>query len=545
MRKLLAIYSDRFKQIGFKKSGSSFIINKSKPKANKDGETDEESITKDDKVCYIDLDSKLITRKKGTQFIRNELYKQIEGKFADNTLYVDNIVLEIPMQISAEIESYNIHNGKDIFKLSDGKEITVKDDTIVIHDMLDEFKDLVKDEPTSDLDLLMDIKLINNNWNCELTDDEIRQLVIDYNNDSSEIKSEKSRIRALLDFKKSLEISKIGELKSDTEDDEDRHIEESTDEEYLDVSTKVKNQESLEEEPTELIGDAHCPICHGTGKYINPKFGLVTICSCVEKVRMKKEREQSRLAQISKIKVQATKGEQEAAFRDNLIPEHRKNDVFNINEMQIRAKRVCNENNIRVVADTYKNYITALAKINTSLGSGEGLNKSYIISAPNGFSKTTFANSCIANLYGKGKKMVPYKSLAEIATLLIRETANYNYLRNRQFNRIINKKEGEYDWNDYCTAYLVFCFLTIPEYAEVELSTLKSLLSIRGNAGLATVVFTERPINAYNVSGDVGLYLMSDMFSSHESMSRLDRPLKVEVVKTFNANMKVEKGKDI
>lgn len=545
MRKLLAIYSDRFKQIGFKKSGSSFIINKSKPKANKDEETDKESITKDDKVCYIDLDSKLITRKKGTQFIRNELYKQIEGKFADNILYIDNIVLEIPMQISAEIESYNIHNGKEIFKLSDGKEITVKDDDIVVHDMLDEFKGLVEDEPTSNLDLLIDIKLINNNWNCELTDNEIRQLAIDYNNDSSEIKSEKSRIRALLDFKKSLEISKIGELKSNTEDTEDSHIEESTDEEYLDVSTKTKNQESLIEEPTELIGDEHCPICHGTGKYINPKFGLVTICSCVEKVRMKKEREQSRLAQISKIKVQATKGEQEAAFRDNLIPEHRKNDIFNINEMQIRAKRVCNENNIRVVADTYKNYITALAKINTSLGSGEGLNKSYIISAPNGFSKTTFANSCIANLYGKGKKMVPYKSLAEIATLLIRETANYNYLRNRQFNRIVNKKDGEYDWNDYCTAYLVFCFLTIPEYAEVELSTLKSLLSIRGNAGLATVVFTERPINAYNVSGDVGLYLMSDMFSSHESMSRLDRPLKVEVVKTFNANMKVEKGKDI
>lgn len=545
MRKLLAIYSDRFKQIGFKKSGSSFIINKSKPKANKDEETDKESITKDDKVCYIDLDSKLITRKKGTQFIRNELYKQIEGKFVDNTLYVDNIVLEIPMQISAEIETYNIHNGKEIFKLSDGKEITVKDDVIVVHDMLDEFKDLVEDEPTSNLDLLINIKLINNNWNCELTDDEIKQLVIDYNNDSSEIRSEKSRIRALLDFKKSLEISKIGELKSDTENTEDIAIEESTDEVYLDVSIKTKNQESLIEEQTELIGDEHCPICHGTGRYINPKFGLVTICSCVEKVRMKKEREQSRLAQISKIKVQATKGEQEAAFRDNLIPEHRKNDIFNINEMQIRAKRVCNENNIRVVADTYKNYITALAKINTSLGSGEGLNKSYIISAPNGFSKTTFANSCIANLYGKGKKMVPYKSLAEIATLLIRETANYNYLRNRQFNRIINKKEGEYDWNDYCTAYLVFCFLTIPEYAEVELSTLKSLLSIRGNAGLATVVFTERPINAYNVSGDVGLYLMSDMFSSHESMSRLDRPLKVEVVKTFNANMKVEKGKDI
>lgn len=545
MRKLLAIYSDRFKQIGFKKSGSSFIINKSKPKANKDEETDKESITKDDKVCYIDLDSKLITRKKGTQFIRNELYKQIEGKFVDNTLYVDNIVLEIPMQISAEIETYNIHNGKEIFKLSDGKEITVKDDVIVVHDMLDEFKDLVEDEPTSNLDLLINIKLINNNWNCELTDDEIKQLVIDYNNDSSEIRSEKSRIRALLDFKKSLEISKIGELKSDTENTEDIAIEESTDEVYLDVSIKTKNQESLIEEQTELIGDEHCPICHGTGKYINPKFGLVTICSCVEKVRMKKEREQSRLAQISKIKVQATKGEQEAAFRDNLIPEHRKNDIFNINEMQIRAKRVCNENNIRVVADTYKNYITALAKINTSLGSGEGLNKSYIISAPNGFSKTTFANSCIANLYGKGKKMVPYKSLAEIATLLIRETANYNYLRNRQFNRIINKKEGEYDWSDYCTAYLVFCFLTIPEYAEVELSTLKSLLSIRGNAGLATVVFTERPINAYNVSGDVGLYLMSDMFSSHESMSRLDRPLKVEVVKTFNANMKVEKGKDI
>ena len=39
-----------------------------------------------------------------------------------------------------------------------------------------------------------------------------------------------------------------------------------------------------------------------------------------------------------------------------------------------------------------------------------------MIGAPNGFGKTTFANTCIKRLYAKGKKE-PYRSLLEISAL--------------------------------------------------------------------------------------------------------------------------------
>lgn len=460
-----------------------------------------------------------------------------------------------------------------------------KEEVIKTGDILTEFLTIIPEDNSNKDSLTLEqyqaILLIDNKWHPSGIEDSFDTILIANSTDSREIQSEKNRIRNLIKVKNDIDKLKEESNRSirssedevyydfdietdlNTVDTSDKSLEDklkdaelirvknpdlsSTSDEELNDFLEAVNLDTVIDEP-KIEGDPHCSICHGKGVYENNTLGIKTICNCVAKYKQKKEVEQARKERLEKngpLKVQATLAEQLSARSLNLIPEIREGDIFELNTLTKRVKALCAEHNIGVQGDSYKNYLKTLSNINSVLGSGQNLKYSYIISAPNGFSKTTFANSCIANLNGKGKKMVPYKSLYEIANLLVTETSNYSYLRQRKFDKITHKKENEYDWKDYIDAYLVFCFLTVPEYAEIELSTLKSLLSIRGTRGLATIVFAERPISAYNTKQDVGLFLMSDMFTNYVDSARLDRPLKIEVVRGFRTKMACQAGEDL
>lgn len=282
----------------------------------------------------------------------------------------------------------------------------------------------------------------------------------------------------------------------------------------------------------EHVGDPNCPICKGVGRLKSISFGLIMPCNCVRIIEQRKEIENKRLESIKKLRMNPTSGEAKSAVLSKLVPESRAGDSFMIDMLDKKVKILFEELNARLDKEKYLKYRDSLMEINKIISMGSYPTHSYMISAPNGFSKTTFANTCISRLSGMGKPMVPYKSLDEIATIQDYHILNRRFVQNRQYDKQISKESiGGFDWNDFLNANILFCFLTSPDLVDIEIPVLKTLLSIRGTKGLATVVFAERPINVYRTKEDVELFLMSDIVAYSRETTKYDRPLVIEVIK--------------
>ena len=313
----------------------------------------------------------------------------------------------------------------------------------------------------------------------------------------------------------------------------------------ISMSTGSNNNVNIDD--MEDIGDPNCKICHGKGRYTSGLFGLVLTCECVAH-KKEREAEEARRGKPTEPVYNVTGAQKIQVVAEDLVPYARRDDEFDIGITKERIKGLYGSKNGSVSAKDFKNYASILNTIISSISIGVRLDTSYIIGAPNGFGKTTFANTCIKRLYARGKKAVPYKSLLEIAELRNNHVNNLN----KQFKKAEYKKENDdttyenktYTWKEYCNAEIVFCYLTTPENGWTEWSTLKALITIRATNGLATIVMTDSSLQLYKNNTEIRRYILDDILAPDKQYGGLDRLVHHSVYVIYRTGLGVAVGRD-
>lgn len=288
----------------------------------------------------------------------------------------------------------------------------------------------------------------------------------------------------------------------------------------------------------------NCLKCGGTGVYKDKETGIEVKCECtinrskpentkgIEYLKMLKANEELKNTELQERAY--TNGQNKSIYVYGAVPEHRKDDNYSPEYLKDLAKAIMESSKTPLVG--FKEYKQTLDSIYLSVQSGERLRNSYIISSVNGFSKETFANTCIKELYNSGKKVVPYLSLNEIYNLiqaehlLLKINKAYitednqrsestkdidgivdwkfnkktklvfeNYDVEKFVNRYIN---FEFSYQDFIDAEILFTRLSESFLQCYEMPTLRYLLKERASRGKATVVFTDKSINSLKKEGD-------------------------------------------
>ena len=298
----------------------------------------------------------------------------------------------------------------------------------------------------------------------------------------------------------------------------------------------------------------NCLKCNGTGQYEDKITGLTIKCECqnvknasglkdncvIDNVVPSGVNTDGYIAPMTPNEVarnngELTAGDNESAFAHGIIPKHREDDEFSPDYTRNYINECYKYDKIPVRG--LDKYIELLSKILLDIRSDKRLDRSYFISAHNGYGKTTFANTCIKYLHKAGKKVVPYLSLQEIYNIVIAENLllriNKAYITqdekrvehslensDKYVNWKANKQTGavfeQYNINAFVENYATFnfsyadfinceilftCFS--PSFMQCyELPTLKMLLQERSRRGKATIVFGDQALGAYIKQGD-------------------------------------------
>lgn len=275
-----------------------------------------------------------------------------------------------------------------------------------------------------------------------------------------------------------------------------------------------------------------CEICKDTGIIKSGPLEIEITCKC-QYVREKKKEIITPIYHIKKV-------DSIMAVEKRLIPEDRVNDEYlpevaitNI-EKQIEFQK-CSVKGFNTYKETLDNILL-------SISTGK-LTKSYLIGAPNGFSKTTFVYTCIKRLVASNKKAVPYISLFELAELRVEhEKKILGYINKTKVTEEENNENGgidnytieKYNWDDYIKADVVFVYLTTLDNKKVELSTLKTLLEIRGINRLPTIVFTTNALSAYTSDVMQRKIIWDDILSYDDEKSSYDRLIHRSTYKVYD-----------
>lgn len=225
----------------------------------------------------------------------------------------------------------------------------------------------------------------------------------------------------------------------------------------------------------------------------------------------------------------------EAAVKAKLIPVAYKNAKFD-SEMiknrvnaEMRKKAKMDRYRIR----NYKSYVEVCNGILATLGMGEDVTQSYVIGAPNGFGKTSFANDAILRLFSRGVNVAPYVSLTELAEIkmandtrlakgLVMTARGVNNDDKAELNRFVQDGYnwdiekiyemhsepvmyskipvdivGRYSWSEYINAEVLFTYFTSIDSKVLESKMLQHLLYVRGTKGLPTIAMISTALTPY------------------------------------------------
>lgn len=127
----------------------------------------------------------------------------------------------------------------------------------------------------------------------------------------------------------------------------------------------------------------------------------------------------------------------------------------------------------------FQRYVDQLDKINRVFAEGVLSSKSAIIIAPAGYSKMTFAYSCMQRALDAGLSVAPFLDTCELKRLLVLSSENPNY-----------KLFGKVSYDDYVMADV--CFVTVSKLPvhEWAYNVIQELLDRRTRKGLSTFVIS-------------------------------------------------------
>ena len=127
----------------------------------------------------------------------------------------------------------------------------------------------------------------------------------------------------------------------------------------------------------------------------------------------------------------------------------------------------------------FDRFVKQLEKINAVFDSGLLTSKSAIIIAPAGFSKMTFAYSCMQRALAKGFTVAPLLDTVELKRLIFLAAENPKYTLYRKI---------EYD--EYITSDVCFVTVTKSQQKAWAYETIQEILDLRARKGLGTFIIT-------------------------------------------------------
>lgn len=278
------------------------------------------------------------------------------------------------------------------------------------------------------------------------------------------------------------------------------------------LQKEIETYEETVEEKEEILTDQGligCVKCGGTGVIVG-KTGITLRCSCsMPKTVEEGQREAKEMAYLSE------HDELRVTDLDKvLIPKHRQKDAFNtdfiknkISEMFISES---NSTGIKTQISNWAFYERMMAELLLQVNNMT-LNNSYIIGAPNGFGKETFANTVIRILDKQNRKAVPYINLSTLGTLYeSHRKSKENYLKYGGKQQEVMKKDG-YQWQDYIEADIAIVSLTGVLAKEYESQVLSLLVKQRSFENKPTIVMLEHTLDVYTMDSKLYKNYWSDM----------------------------------
>lgn len=296
--------------------------------------------------------------------------------------------------------------------------------------------------------------------------------------------------------------------------------------EQTDVSIDDLHSGLMDEAVNNMTGLPNCPKCGGKGYYTSD-IGIRITCDCVAK------RKEIELKPVVRVKLLDGNDDIEHLISSGLIKRERKDDQFSGALVKAYADTIvswlpeCGYNK-----ESLDKYVDTLNQIIFDLANKSVPKHSYFVSAPSGFGKETFVNTCIKVGSSKGFTMVPYISLAELNELKL------TYIDGISKREFLMNKGFKYTWSDYVNADLVMLYMAsaypksngeLEELANIEFSTIETLLKLRAERCKPTMIFSNRGINVYKSLRDIVFRYLINIYAGENGKASYMRMEDVNV----------------
>jgi len=263
------------------------------------------------------------------------------------------------------------------------------------------------------------------------------------------------------------------------------------------------------------------------GYIFNEELGIKVRCNCNFDNKMVKS-----IKPVYEIK----NVHKELALELGIIPESRINDEYDRQFAEQRINEIAVKQNCEII--NLESYLNTLDFILSSISVGN-LRKSFIIGAPNSFSKTTFVYTCLKRLIAAGRKVTNYISLSELAEIRAeweRSLNNYK-IRDEIEEEVSERASRKFRWKDYLESDVLFTYLTDLENKRVETRILKIILDIRGPKELPTIVMISGALKPYLNDLELKKFVWNDILSYNDDISSCDRLIHRSCFKSYKLDL--------
>lgn len=210
---------------------------------------------------------------------------------------------------------------------------------------------------------------------------------------------------------------------------------------------------------------------------------------------------------------------------DEIMPEDYKGIIFDKSLIK-KDSRIPNDIKSN---PSFDYYLDTIEKLYHLINTGEKINYSLLITAPQGMGKNSLVYSCMNSAIRNGKTVAPYMDSLELNNLLIGSDERYNYKDQDLLDKIITSD---------------VCFIKIPETTfKSAIRSLKIVVDRRARRGLATIVTSRTNVNLiYKVDNNLESFIITNNFGKSASDFYRLRVVSSPYLKTHTYNNKYVKN---
>ena len=283
---------------------------------------------------------------------------------------------------------------------------------------------------------------------------------------------------------------------------------------------------------------------------------------------LRRKEEFSKKASYLTMSKESSEDLRDAAVRLGVIPKVYRDARFDTDKIHDNIVKQQNASGHKFKVVRYDDYCNICNSLIATIGSGSIPSKSYLIGAPNGFGKQSFAVDCLLASLRNGWLTVPYISLNELAEI---KTANdkilmrglmgleteiahqpfshtsgqyitdgevvesyYAFMGDKYTDvKMPTVVTGQYSWSEYINAPVLVCFFSGVENKAVESQMLYTLLNIRAAKGLPTIATISTSLDMYEKDPVIGRHIWREMLSYNDDALDLGRVTHISTFKSY------------